>query len=565
MPRCLEKGDDQSRLIRTVLYDKYFSHDSDSVARVYTGVERGLVDPARSTMKTLTVNCSGGRLRGKTFDSGVYFGGIPFAKPPLGELRFSAPVAAEPWTGVRDATSPGPAAPQLAVGRLGPISRISRLVRGPMSEDCLTLNIWTPAVDRQKRPVLVWLHGGAFVLGAGSTFLYDSAALIARGDVVVVSINYRLGALGFLDLTALSTRPDAPSNLGLRDQIASLEWVRANIETFGGDPSNVTVFGESAGAMSIGALLAAAPALFDRAILESGACANVSSPNESAYVAERFLNTVGLAANDLEGLRSLSISTILEAQRSVLLAASARVGRLPWQPSIDGDLLSKPPLVTLKENRHGHRILLGTNRDEWKLFTSAAVALRGMSYAELERRIDRLLERTGRGGPNGKSAATAAALYRDITKRRGSRQTAYEAWVACRTDEYFRIPAIELAETLAEAGGTCFMYRFDYPVPAFRHALGACHAAEVPLVFGTQKKLWLAPIYLGSRRADRLSHVIQDAWLSFARSGDPEDAEAPVWPRYETVHRATRLFAADRAGEPVVEDPEADARVFWAS
>lgn len=514
-------------------------------------------------MKTQTVNFSGGKLRGRVLDSGAYFGAIPYAAPPVGPLRFSAPRPPQPWSGVRDALGAGPAAPQLAVGRLGPISQISRLVRGPMDEDCLTLNVSTPRVDREKRPVLVWLHGGAFVLGAGSTFLYDAGSLVGNGNVVVVSINYRLGALGFLDLSRLSGRPDAPSNLGLRDQIAALEWVRANIESFGGDPDNVTVFGESAGAMSIGALLAAGPGLFRRAILESGACANVSTPQQADYVAERFLNAVGVGADDLEGLRGLEVETILQAQRSVLFGSSRRVGQLPWQPTVDGDLLPSQPLEMLSAGRNGaSEVLIGTNLDEWKLFTSAAIALRAMGFSELERRIERRLERSPRPS-TGRTASAATALYRDLTRRRGGRQTAYEAWVAFRSDEYFRMPAIALAETLARAGSRCFMYRFDFPIPAFRRALGACHAAEVPLVFGTQRAPWLLPVYLGSSKADRLSATIQDAWLSFAGSGTPSDPVAGPWPAYQSAGRATRILDAEPAGAPVADDPEAGARVFW--
>lgn len=513
-------------------------------------------------MNTLTVDTSCGRLRGCVLDSQVTFKGVPFARPPVGERRFAAPEPAQRWTGVRDALEAGPAAPQLAVGRLGPISQISRLVRGPMSEDCLTLSVSTPAVDSQKRPVLVWFHGGAFVLGAGSTFLYDATALVGKGKVVVVTPNYRLGALGFLDLSRLSDRADAPSNLGLRDQIAALEWVRDNIAGFGGDPENVTVFGESAGAMSIGALLAAKPSLFRRAILESGASANVSSARESDYIAERFLDTLGVAANDLETLRSLPVDSILQAQRSVLQGVSRRIGRLPWQPSVDDDLLPNPPLAMIEQaGADDMEVLIGTNRDEWKLFTSASIALRAMGFDELERRIERLLERSGSDGAG--SPAQAAALYRDLTRQRGSAHTAYEAWVACRSDEYFRMPAIALTETLIRAGASCFMYRFDFPIPAFRSALGACHAAEVPLVFGTQRSPWLLPVYLGSKSADRLAEVIQQAWLALAGSGTPRDAEVAAWPRYDVESRSTRILGGSDGTDPILRDPDDAARVFW--
>lgn len=463
---------------------------------------------------------------------------------------------------MRDASKRGPAAPQLAVGSLGPISRVSRLVRGPMSEDCLTLEISTPAIDSEKRPVLVWFHGGAFVLGAGSTFLYDAETLVSRGNVVVVSPNYRLGALGYLNLSHLSSRPDAPSNIGLRDQIAALEWVRRNITAFGGDPDNVTVFGESAGAMSIGTLLASSAPLARRAILQSGACEHVSTPEQSAYVAERFLDTVGLAADDLEGLRALEVGRLLEAQRSVLLGQSGKTGRLPWQPVVGDDVLPEPPLAMIENGRQPLEVLVGTNRDEWKLFTSASIALRAMGFDELERRIERLLERRGHELADARAAA-AVSLYRDLTRERGSRQTAYEAWVACRSDEYFRMPAIALAESLTRAGASCFMYRFDYPIPAFRNALGACHAAEVPLVFGTQKAPWLRPLYLGSKKADRLAGLMQDAWLAFARTGRPGDSDVAKWPRYELGERKTRILGAGASAEPVTEDPESSARLFW--
>lgn len=515
-------------------------------------------------MRTRIVETRHGRLEGRESSSGVFFGGVPFASAPVGELRFAPPGGPRPWTGVRNAQSPGAAAPQLSVTRMGPISWLSRMVRGPMSEDCLTLNLTTPAVDDRKRPVLVWFHGGAFVLGAGSTFLYDPSSLVGNGDVVVVSPNYRLGALGFLDLTSLSSRAEAPSNLGLRDQIAALEWVRDNISAFGGDPARVTVFGESAGAMSLGVLLAVAPHLFHRAILQSGATANVATRAESAYVAERFLAATGLGANDLEGLRRLPVDDILEAQRAVLLGESSRMGRLPWQPSIDGDLLTSRPGPLIEQGvARDVRVLVGTNLDEWKLFTSAAVALRAMSFDELERRIERMLGRIAE--PGARDPRRAMELYREVTRIRGSPQTAYEAWVAFRTDDYFRIPAIALADALSAGGSRVYLYRFDQPIPAFRTALGACHAAEVPLVFSTHRTRWLKPIYLGRRKIDELSDVLEQAWLSFSAQGAPKDSAAGDWPRHARTDRVTRILGAPGGLEPVVRDPESDTRAFWMS
>ncbi len=500
-----------------------------------------------------------GRLRGVALETGVFrFSGIPFAAPPVGALRFADPQPPEPWPGIRPAGEVGPAAPQLAVGAMGPIGRLSRLVRGPMAEDCLTLNVWTPGLGGASRPVLVWFHGGAFVLGAGSTFLYDAAHLAASGDVVVVSVNYRLGALGFLDLTRLTRRRDAPSNLGLKDQIAALHWVRDTIAAFGGAADQVTVFGESAGAMSVGTLLAAAPHLFRRAILQSGAAANVSSPAEAAYVAAQFLDALEVDPDRFERLREIDIETILKAQRSVLFGEWRRMGRLPWQPSVDGTTVPNAPVADIARGRAGNiDILLGTNLDEWKLFTAGAVMLRGMSHRDLETRIAWSLRLWG---IRHAQAAEVRNYYLDLVARRKRRPTPYEAWVAFRSDQFFRMPARDLANRQSRHTGAVFLYRFDQPIPAFRHSLGACHAAEVPLVFGTHRTALLRPLYLGSRRIDSLSRLMQSAWLSFARTGRPEDDEIGPWPEFEPEGDSTRALGSP---ETVLREVDETSLDLW--
>ena len=231
-----------------------------------------------------------GRLSGTRRRGRVVFRGIPYAQPPVGALRFRAPLPVKPWSGEREAVRFGPSAPQ--VGAENPLVR--RFVGSPagQSEDCLYLNVWTPALDARRRPVLVFIHGGAFLMGSGASALYDGSRLAARGDAVVVTLNYRLGALGSLALRDVLPGGElVDSNLGLRDQTAALAWVRESIAAFGGDPENVTVFGESAGVMSIGALLGAPEArrLFRRAILQSGAAHNVSSHTYARRVAELFL------------------------------------------------------------------------------------------------------------------------------------------------------------------------------------------------------------------------------------------------------------------------------------
>lgn len=253
-----------------------------------------------------------GPVRGLAERGVAVFRGIPFAQPPVGPLRFAPPATPARWIGVRDATRFGPAASQ-GGALIGPVMSLGI---GRTGEDCLYLNVWTPGADRRRRPVLVWIHGGAFVLGAGSQMLYDGAGLARRGDAVVVTINYRLGAFGFLRLRdRFGTRLPATGNEGLLDQVAALEWVRDEIEAFGGDPGNVTIFGESAGAMSCATLLAVprARGLFHRAILQSGAANFVWPRDVAARLAEHVVDELG--GGSPEALRALSPERVLAVQR----------------------------------------------------------------------------------------------------------------------------------------------------------------------------------------------------------------------------------------------------------
>ena len=254
-----------------------------------------------------------GKVQGTQRDGVSVWKGIPFAQPPLELLRFRAPQPHEGWTGVRETTQFGAISPQASDGSFGTLP-------GPMSEDCLTLNIWSPQADAERRPVMVWIHGGSFVTVSGSTHWYNGTSFAERGNVVVVTINYRLGALGFLYLGEYAGEEYATSgNNGLLDQIAALRWVKENIAAFGGDPNNVTVFGESAGAMSIGALLAmpAAKGLFRRAILQSGAAHRVNSRQTAASGTESLLGELGIGPSDMSRLLTTSVDDILKAQATL--------------------------------------------------------------------------------------------------------------------------------------------------------------------------------------------------------------------------------------------------------
>ncbi len=322
----------------------------------------------------LEVETTGGRIRGRSRRGIALFAGIPYAAPPVGELRWAPPQPAPRWRGVRDATRFGLAAPQVAA------TGMAGRLEVPWREDCLTLNVATPAADGGSRPVLVWIHGGAFRHGTSATPWYDGTSFAARGDVVVVSLNYRLGALGFCRLPG---EPTSGLN-GILDQIAALEWVRDNISAFGGDPAQVTVAGESAGAFSVVTLLSMerSAGLFQRAIAQSGAGHHVLGASRAALVAESLLHE--LDAADIDEARQRSTVEVLAAQSRVEARAHELLSRVeqPFYPSIDGDLLPARPVDLLVEGAGAEVALLtGTNADEMTLFGLGATTEESLAPA----------------------------------------------------------------------------------------------------------------------------------------------------------------------------------------
>jgi para-nitrobenzyl esterase len=489
------------------------------------------------------------------------FRGIPFARAPRGGLRLRGPEPPEPWAGVRDATAAGPAAPQPAVASTL-VGRLLPAATSRTDEDCLSLNVFTPGVDGARRPVLVWIHGGAFVMGTGSSVLYSGRRLARRGDVVVVTINYRLGALGFLHLTDASEgRGGFDANCGLRDQIAALAFVRDNAAAFGGDPANVTIFGESAGAMSVGALLGcpAARGLFHRAIAQSGAAHNVSGREQAAAVARHFLGELGLAPHSAEQLREVPVEALLAAQTRTSLALGLGHGTLPWQPAVDGDLLREPPLAEIGRGLAKEvPLIVGTNRDEWRLFMLGDRKGRRMDEAALGRRLARALPGDA---PDGTSLAERAQehLRRAARTRRDASPAA--RWAAFQRDRIFAWPATRLAELASAHRRDTYAYRLDWSPPLLRPFVGACHAIEIPLVFGTWRHPWLRPLFGGSATVRRLSRTLQNAWTEFARHGDPNHGALPDWPGYDARRRATMILDAECRAE---DAPDGPSRRFFA-
>ena len=495
----------------------------------------------------ITVDTTAGRVAGVEEDGLAVFRGVPFARPPVGRWRFRPPQPVEPWAGVRQATEFGPWAPQDNTA----LTDVFGGAELPKEEDCLTLNVWTPAADGARRPVMVWIHGGAFVTGSGSLVLYRGHSLARHGDVVVVTINYRLGVLGFAahpDL--LDEETGLSANWGILDQIAALEWVRDNIAGFGGDPGAVTVFGESAGAMSVSTLLGMprAAGLFHRAIAQSGGPVGVAfdaGARTTAMVAE----TLGLDGA-VAGLRDVPVERILAAQATI--ASTVTIGGgLPFVPVIDGTAIPQPPLVGIHGGvSAGVSVLAGTNREEMTFFAIGDRKAFALDDSGLRRRVERHL---------GADAAEAIETYAKSRTDAGLPATPSDIWFALQSDLVFRIPCTRMLQIQAAHQPQTYGYLFTWPSPAIGGVLRSCHALELPFVFDTLDLPGSATFAGDGPDAHRLSRRLQAAWLAFVRTGDPTTEDLGPWPAYGTA-RTTMVIDADCGTVDAPMEPE---RAFW--
>ena len=497
------------------------------------------------------VNTASGPVEG-TEDAGLQiFKGIPFAAAPVGPLRWAAPQPPEPWSEPLAATEFGAQSLQSATPMAAMFGGVQEQV--PFSEDCLSLNIWTRGCDDDARPVMVWIHGGAFIIGSGSSPMYDGAAFANR-DVVLVSINYRLGALGFLRLTDV-TNGAIPStgNEGLLDQVAALAWVRENIAAFGGDPENVTIFGESAGGISVGALMGvetAAP-LFHKAIPQSGACHTASSVETSNLVAAMTLEKLGIAADDPAALLSADSAAILAAQEAVLAEqgepGTQRVQGMAYQPVTEPQHLPTLPIEAVRAgSTQGKPMLIGSCLEEMKLFN--AMAPGPADDAQLNDALGKVFAEDER--------ERIIAGYRAALEARGKPAGPGDISSAIGTDRMFRMPGIRLAEAQLELCDDVYQYLFDWETSFFN--FGACHALELGFVFGTHHVPQLEPFFDGGKEgADTLSDAMLTGWCQFAATGNP-GGEQPA-PSY-AQNRSTLIFGADCR---IDEDPYPAERALW--
>ncbi|WP_435277969.1 carboxylesterase/lipase family protein [Rhodococcus yananensis] len=489
------------------------------------------------TSETL-VTFADGTVRGVRTGDLITWRGIPFAAPPVGALRFRAPHPVEPWSGERDATRFGNAAPQHP--RMLVTSRDNRVVA---DEDCLTLNVVAPAGhSHAARPVLVFIHGGAYTMGTTAMSVYGGGSLVRRGDVVYVSVNYRLGALGFLDATEFST-PERPfdTNLGLRDQVAALQWVQRNIAAFGGDPSNVTVFGESAGGTSVTTLMTtpAAAGLFARGIAQSPAPGLVGDADRARRAARTFVELLGGA--DADAAAALSAASPADLGRAGARLPRVTPGGYAFGPVVDGDFLPVDPAAAFGDgSAHRVPLIIGTNLREGELFTRVLDAL-----PTNERRIERMF-----------AAVDPGARDRVVAAYPG--YPAGRAAVDLGGDVTFWYPSVQIAQAHARYAPT-YAYRLDY-APRLLHWLGvgATHAVDLLTVFAqADEPMGKVFTAAGGRRGLRtVSESMQRHWLGFARGGEP----LPSWPRYDDVDRATMIFDVPSRVE---HDPGRDRRLAW--
>ena len=474
-------------------------------------VESGIVE----------IETPSGKLGGRGQNGVETFRGIPYAAPPIGSHRFKPPRPALQWTGVRDAIESGPVCPQTP-------SRL-RFAMGDFAarqdEDCLHVTVWTPKADNGRRPVLVWLHGGAYMSGGGAIDWYSGEALAREGGLVVVGVNYRVGVLGFL------YRPSwSPGNLGLLDQQAALEWVRDNIAAFGGDPGNVTLWGQSAGAQTVTFLLARPQTrgLFRRVILQSPPFGSLPREQDAgAANAEILAREIGLdlSASPERKLSEVPLQALFAAQSAVgaRVAKDVQRGGLPSPPFWPvGDGVIVPTLenyaAAMTDAAQHLDVMIGTTREEMDVFFASNPAVQGLENAPIAAsEVKRLKAR--------RPAASAMQLFSDYC-----------------SEQIFLNGSIEWAVNAADSGRRVYLYQFDWPSPDRR--LKSCHCLDLPFVFGTRAAFADAPMLKDADRdeIDALSAAMRASWIAFARNGDPNHATLPHWPRFDARRRAAMHF-----------------------
>ena len=452
-----------------------------------------------------------GLILGREKNGVLLFNGIPYAEAPVGDRRFKRPVSPASWDDIRDATRFGPAAPQLPSGGMTDSVSVN------WNEDCLFLNVCTPGVDQKKRPVLVWIHGGAYRSGQGAVPWYNGTSFALNGDIVVVSINYRLGALGFTDLSRFGDSYATSGINGICDQIRALKWVRDNISGFGGDPSKVTIAGESAGGFSVATLLGCeqAQGLFRRAIPQSGAAHHTLTEKVGRVVADLLIDE--LAVESIAELKEASVMDILKAQaRADVRYNQMGIGNgvQAFYPVEQNEVLPIPLRESIRSGMGASvPVLTGTNKDENTLFVMEEIS---------SERLRSQAETYGR--------ESLVDAYREMLP--GATET--ELAIELGTDFTFKIPAVRHVEDRIAQGADTWMYQFDWE--SRNGLLKATHALEIPFVFNTLRSSGVDAFIGGGELPQAVSDEMHSVWTSFIQGDEPG------WPKYDLEKRTVKHF-----------------------
>jgi para-nitrobenzyl esterase len=503
------------------------------------------------------VDTTSGKIRGVAIDGINAFKGVPYGASTAGANRFMPPQKPQPWAGVRAAVDWAGHAPQAYAGPRRPeVTALSGAPdKVPVSEDCLTLNVWTPGLDASKRPVMVWYHGGGFSYGSANTPRTEGARLARRGDVVVVSVNHRLNIFGFLDLAELGGEQFAHSgNAGVLDLVATLEWVRDNIANFGGDPANVTIFGQSGGGGKVSALLAmpAAKGLFHRAIVMSGAGIRMAEHERASKLADAVLSEVGLTAKQLDKLQALPLERLLAAiepaQKKLAPPKFRLIDRYPFGPVVEGHDLPRHPFdPTATDLSDDVPVMIGGTRDENAVFLAPddTVWNRTLTDDELKARV-------------AKVAAGDTDAVLTLYRRMHPEMNPAELLIEITTDSNFWVRSVLLAERKAAKGkAPVYMYSFNWRSPVLDGKLMAPHAIDVPFAFDT---LDATGITGHSPAAPPIAAAESATWAAFARAGSPDNKAIPHWPAYTAADRTTMMIDTEWQ---VQKDPQPEARLLW--
>jgi para-nitrobenzyl esterase len=501
----------------------------------------------------VTADTAFGKIRGFDNQGIKTFKGVPYGAGTAGRNRFMPPAPPAKWAGVRDALTFGRSAPQTEPGVRREASDLAVAAAGlpAESEDCLVLNIWTPALDNRRRPVMLWCHGGGFATGSGSSPVTDGTNLARRGDVVVVTINHRLNVLGFTYLGDVGGTDFAQSgDAGMLDIVQALKWVRENIAQFGGDSNNVTVFGQSGGGRKVATLLAmpSAKGLFHRAIIESGATIKLVERDQAARVAGKLLETLGLNASRVRELQNMPLEKIMGAYFAVVRSMNVDQMTMGFSPTVDGKIVPRHPFhPTASDVSADVPLMIGSTRTE--LTSQADAAAFSLSEDGMQSRIRDL-------------AGENAGRILDIYRRANPGATPSEIYFLIASDHRYSAPVMKIAERRAALGkGPVYLYYFCWESPVDGGRLKSPHTIEIPFVFDNLKSSRLTAT---SAEAPALADKVSDAWIAFARNGDPNISRLPRWPAFNAKDRPTMVFnnQSKVENDPIREQREAMFKVL---